>query len=209
MTRRLRPAASLAVLAAVGLLAGCEAIFTFSPVAALQRAPSSLTPEGRITYGQDALASGDKAAMADAWEALKNDTSTDALYTTAQLGIELSGVPGLLLEVVSDPAALTTSNISAFIADHGLDPSFLVDAAARLTAVDADVELTPTDYAMGALGILLGGTGGTWDVSTASASSVTDATAFFGNAVSGAASLDPTDPLRMFVDSFNSYLTGL
>ncbi len=211
MTRRLRPVALLGALGAAVLLAGCQAIFTYSPVAALQRPAASLSPEARLTLGQDALASGDKTAMADAWAALKGDTSTEAVYTTAQLGIELSGVPTLLLKAAADPTGIAASftNIQAFIADNNLDPNYLVDAAARLQNVDASVALTPTDYAMGALGIVLGGTGGTWDVTTASPASVTAATTFFQGAVDGAASLPADDPLRTFVDSFSSYIAGL
>ncbi len=73
--------------AALAALVGCQAMFTYSPLKGLQRPPSSMTPAQRLTYAQDALASGDTAAMTAAYQAIMNDPSADAQYTVAQLGI--------------------------------------------------------------------------------------------------------------------------
>ena len=196
------------VVAGILLLAGCEAMFTYTPLAAFQRPPSSLGPEARLTWAQDALASGDAAAMKTAYDAIKNDPGAEAEYTAAQLGIELSGVPSLLLEVVSDPSGITAdlNNIDGFITAHNLDPSYLVAAAAKLQAADPDVELTATDYALGALGLLLGSAqtiNGNWDI-TDPAVNTAPAIAFFSAAVGSVASLSPSDPLRTFVERFQT-----
>jgi hypothetical protein len=213
MTIRRRIVTALVSLIVLFLVSGCQGIFTYSPLTFLQRPPSSLTPAARLTYAQDALASGDKDAMKSAYDAIKDDPGADASCTTAQLGIELSGVPTLLLQVATDASAVSTdlNDISGFIAEKGLDPAYLVDAAARLQAVDATVELTPMDYALGALGMLLGSaqaTTGTWDITSPSVDTA-PAVAFFTQAVGGAASLPDTDPLKAFITSFDAYLTGL
>ena len=213
MTVRRRLVSVLVAFIAPLLASGCQQIFTYSPLTFLQRPPATLPPEARLTYAEDALASGDKDAMKTAYDAIKDDTGTDASYTTAQLGIELSGVPTLLLKVATDTSAVTSDldNISGFISDNGLDPAYLVDAASRLQAVDASVDLTPTDYAMGALGLLLGQAQNTtppWDITNPSVDT-TPAIDFFAKAVDGAASLPDSDPLKAFISSFDTYLTGL
>ena len=167
----MRKAAVFLVPFLVMLIGGCQAIFTFSPLSGLQRDPSTLSPEQRLTYAQDALASGDPAAMKKAYDAIKNDTRGTAQYTTAQLGIELSGVPTVLRQIASDPSTVTTqlNAIDQFIADNHLDPTYMAAAAVQLqNAAAAGVTLAPMDYAMGSMGILLGGEHtlyGDWKVS--------------------------------------------
>src|ERR1700690_1173027 len=87
---------SLLILLVLVVLSGCQNIFTYTPLKGLQRDPSTLSAPQRLVYAQDALASGDKGAMLAAYNAIKNDTSPDAVHLTAELGIELSGVPALI-----------------------------------------------------------------------------------------------------------------
>lgn len=122
-------------------------------------------------------------------------------------------MPALLLQVATDTSAVTAelNDLSGFIAKNGLDPSYIVDAASRLQTVDATVALTPTDYAMGALGLLLGQAQTTtppWNIADPSVNPA-PAEVFFAKAVDGAAALPDTDPLKAFISSFDSYLTGL
>jgi hypothetical protein len=210
----MRKTAGFVLLASLIVLGGCQAIFTYSPFSGLRRPPSSMTPAQRLTYAQDALASGDAAAMKSAYDAIKNDSGSDAQYTAAQLGIELSGVPTVLREIASDPSTVTTqlNTISAFIAAHNLDPTYMVAAAAQLSAAQAaGATLTEMDMAMGAMGILLGGAqGAAWDVTTlhgtaAQASSL----AFLAPAVMQVASLPAGDPLKDFITQLNSYIGSI
>lgn len=204
--------ALLAVAAAALLLGGCQAMFTFSPLSSLQRPPSSMTPEQRLTYARDALASGDAAAMRSAYEAIVNDTSADAQYVAAQLGIELSGVPTVLRDCASDPSTITASlnTIDAFIASHNLDPNLMVAAAGQLyNAALGGVTLTAMDRVMGSMGLMLGfaqSTSGTWDVTTVSTADAGIARAFLSPAVTEVASLPSGDTLRTFIEDYDAYL---
>jgi hypothetical protein len=206
--------ALLAAAAAALLLGGCQAMFTYSPLSGLQRPPSSMTPEQRITYAQNALASGNTTAMKTAYDAIKNDTSAEAQYVTAQLGIELSGIPEVLLKIASDPNTVTTQldAISAFIAANNLDPTYLVFAASQLSEAQAGgITLTETDMAMGAMGILLGGAqGASWDITTLHGTAFqTNAIAFLAPAVAQVASLPSGDPMKDFITQLNTYITGI
>ena len=216
--RRISRLATLGlVLAAALLSAGCQAIFTFSPVAGLQQSPSNMTPAQRLTYAQDALASGDQAAMKTAYDAIKNDTSGPAQYTTAQLGIELSGVPAVLVQVANDPSSVTTqlNTINDYVTSHNIDPNYMVAASTQLAAAAAaGVPLTTMDYAMGAMGMLLGdahASSATWNVTsgTVTTAQATAARAFLAPAVTNVASLPSGDPLQQFITQLDTFIGGL
>ncbi len=202
--------------AAVLVSSGCQAIFTYSPLSGLQQSPSNMTPAQRLTYAKDALASGDTAAMKTAYDAIKNDTSADAQYTTAQLGIELSGVPTLLVKVASDPSTVTAQldTINAFITANNLDPSYMVAAAAQLQAAKAaGATLSDMDYAMGAMGIILGETNGpvngNWTLTGLGLGGALKPPAtFLQPAVADVASLPSGDPMGDFITNLNGYLSN-
>ena len=190
-------------------------MFTYTPLSGLQRPPSSMTPAQRLTYAQDALASGNTADMKAAYDAIKNDSGASAQYTTAQLGIELSGVPNVLLQIASDPSSASTQldDVWSFIQTNNLDPTYMVAASTQLSAAQsAGASLTETDMAMGAIGCLLGGAQNTaphpWDVSQMGGTQAqTDAIAFLAPAVAQVASLPSGDPMREFITQLNTYIT--
>ena len=215
--RRSLRSLSIAVgTAAVLLFGGCQAIFTYSPLTGLQTPPSSMTPAQRLTYAQDALASGDQSAMKTAYNAIKNDTSADAQYMTAQLGIELSGVPTLLVKIAGDPSTVTTEldSINAFITANHLDPAYMVAAAAQLSAAAAaGATLTDMDRAMGAMGIILGETtgpvNGNWTLTGQGLGGPgKPPVLFLQPAVNDVASLPSGDPMKDFITQLNTYLSN-
>ena len=152
--------APLWVVLALVTLAGCQDIFTYTPLKGFQRDPSSLSSEQRLEYAQNALASGDKSTMRDAYDAIKTDTSPDAVHLTAELGIELSGVPGLINDAVTDESAVTGSGttIADYINSHeGLDPLLIIDAGQSMVVLAGTGYLLSTnDRILGAIGLALG-----------------------------------------------------
>ncbi|HET6451502.1 MAG TPA: hypothetical protein VFI08_09330, partial [Spirochaetia bacterium] len=216
MIRRssVRPAARFrrvaAGAAAVILLAGCQAIFTYSPLSGLKQNPADMTPAQRLTYAQDALASGDTATMKTAYDAIKNDTSGDAQYTAAQLGIEISGVPTVLRTIATDTSSVSSqlSSINDFITANHLDPTYMVAAEPQLAAAAAaGLPLTDTDRAMGAIGLLLQGAmtqNGNWNI-VAGNPQKTAASNFLADAVTDVQSLSSSDPQRQFIETLNTY----
>jgi hypothetical protein len=145
-----------ALLLAALLLGGCEQVFTFSPVSFLQRPASSMTPAQQIAFGQQALASGDTTKMAEAYTALSaNASSKDAQYTAAQIGVELSGAPQLLVEALSGSVTVPTTpeEVTSLLATSALSPDYLIGAANNLvTAASLGETLGTTDLAMAAVG---------------------------------------------------------
>ena len=202
--------------AAVLALGGCQAIFTYSPLSGLQQSPSSMTPAQRLTYAQDALASGNTAAMKTAYDAIVNDTSAAAQYTAAQLGIELSGVPTVLRDAAGNTSNLTNDldTINTFITAHNLDPNYMVAAAAQLSAAKAaGATLSDMDCAMGAMGIILGETtgpvNGNWTLTGHGLGGpLTPPVTFLQPAVTDVASLPSGDPLKDFINQLNTYISN-
>jgi len=216
--RAFRAACMASVITVAVALLGCEQVFTYSPVAFLQRPPSALSAAQQLEYAQDALASGDKAAMTAAYDILKTQTTnTESQYVAAQLGVELSGVSELFMGVVDGSVTLTvgqSSDITGFLADHPeLEPEYLIQAAAYMQNAEGRTEgLTTLDYVIGSLGMALGAAeqpDGTFDFSAADATMLADAQSFAQVALTNTAGLDTTDPLYQFVDGYVAYLNGL
>ena len=192
-------------------LVGCQAIFTYTPLASLQRSPASMTPEQRLAYAENALASGDKTAMLAAYNAIAtaNDTGAAAQYTAAELGIEISGVPQLLLEVVSGQVTLSSSDpssITSFLAANtDVQPGFLIAAAAKLDSADPST-LQPMDFVYGAMGLALDAakqSDGSFNFSSLNGAKVTVATNFINDAI---ATLSPSDPLQSYLSVLETYI---
>jgi hypothetical protein len=152
-TAVLLPAAALLAM----LLAGCQAVFTTSPFSFLQRDPADLPPEQQAAWAEQALASGDPAAMAKAYAVIKDNP--DQAYLAASLAAELSGVPQALADAIADldtildwtTGAEAEAYFDAFLTS--VDSWYAAEAAVRFDAVltSSPSELTGTDMVMGAL----------------------------------------------------------
>lgn len=157
--RRPHTPVSLSILFVLMILAGCQDIFTYTPLKGLQRDPSTLSSAQRLVYAQEALASGDKGAMLAAYNAIKNDTSPDAVHLTAELAIELSGVPALVNDAITNESTLTGSGttIADYIAAHpGTDPALMVAGGQSIdTLAGAGYPVSANDRLLGAVGLAM------------------------------------------------------
>jgi len=196
------------------LLMACEKVFTTTPLEFLQRSPENMTAEQRMTYAEDALASGDTQAMIDAYNALLSDTSDAAVYLAAQLAIEISGISDLLLGVVAGTTTLPESGDSATITDWidsngGADTiTYLIAAGDKLASVDS-TELSTMDYVYGSLGLALEAAqqdDGSVDFANVDVEKMSDAQDFVEEAL---ANMSEDDPSYAFLDSYNTYLQNL
>jgi hypothetical protein len=202
------------------LLAGCEQIFTFSPIAFLATPVSQMNPEQQINYGKDALASGDDAKMAEAYTALSANTSSgEAQYTAALLGAELSGVPEFISKIIlgdtslSFPSSTDSADFMTFLAANGLQAEYLVQAAGNFQAAQALGEtLEATDVILAAFGLVLDAatqTDGTIDFAAIDPGKITEAQDFITTASTAIlAALPPTDPTSLILQGFMMYVGG-
>lgn len=196
-------------------LAGCEQIFTYSPLTFAQRPVSSLTPEQQLAFGENALASGNTQLMVDALAALQNTNTPDAQYLASQLGVELSGVPDVLTGVldgtITVPTELTPTTVEDFIHQNDLQPQYLIDASANLLNAQAlDHPLEPTDYVMGGLGLALGAAtqqpDGTYDFTNAN---LAPAEAFIAEGLASLGDVPPSDPNYQLLSNMQTLLGTL
>ena len=171
-----------------------------------------MSPAQRLTYAQDALASGDTAAMQKAYDAIKNDPGGPAQYATAQLGIELSGVPTVFRDLANNPGNVSAqlSVLDSFIAAHNLQPALMVAAAPQLVnAAAAGIALTTMDYIMGSMGMMLGyafASSGTWNVAPATVSHANAVIAKTFLDLANVGSLAANDPLLTLFQDYDTYL---
>jgi len=186
------------------LSAGCQAIFTSSPLSFLQRDPANLPLDQKITWAENALASGDPEAMATAYNAIKDESGVD--YLAANLALELSGVPQLLFEVIGGDVAIDNqADLENFL--QQLDSSYISAAGGHYndTLANDPASLTGTDYILGAASLLFkaaelnSGSMGAGIVTT-------DAAAF---AAAGLGTMSVDDPAYEYMDQLNTFIAGL
>jgi len=192
------------VLLLLLILAGCQAIFTYSPLSFLQRDPANLPLDQKIAWAENALASGDPEAMATAYDAIKDESGVD--YLAANLALELSGVPQLLFEVMEGDVAIDNQiDLENFL--QQLDSSYLSAAGDHYndTLSNDPDSLTGTDYILGAASLLFKATelnGGSMGVGI----DTTEATAF---AAAGLGTMSVDDPAYEYMNDLNTFIAGL
>lgn len=86
----------------IAAFSSCEALFSTNLLSGAQRDPSSLSQEQKVTYAQDALASGDEASMKKAYDALSGTTDNSLKPLVAELALGAAGVTGAMTSAMSD-----------------------------------------------------------------------------------------------------------
>lgn len=139
-------------------LAGCERIFTTSPFSFMRRDPSTYTTAQLLVFAEDALASGDREAMAAAYELLRDSTDPDTQLLAVELGLGAAGVDIVLTEIVaglategSDAETVIGDALGAFSDE---DLAVLVEVAALLDAADESTAPTSDQYVFAAAGLI-------------------------------------------------------
>jgi hypothetical protein len=215
--RAAKAASLMALFTGLVLLAGCQQLFTYSPVTFLQTPASRMTPDQQLTFGQDALASGDTARMADAFTVLTTQTSSgDAQLLAGKLGAELSGVPAFILDLSAgvEPMPVDGSALLAAIQGRGLTLEYLAQAGANVANAEAlGTALSPEDYILGSIGLAMQAAydkNGSYTDSTGLApADIAAAVALADAGVTSVSSLPPTSPLVSLMSQFQTYISGL
>ncbi len=157
--RRLRP--FVAGAAVIALLAGCDTIFTTSPLSWARRDPAEMSLDQRVNYAKNALASGSEGEIAEAYDAIKADAlaSDDGTLELlgGQLTLALAGINETFDDlgsiVFTDPFAQTATYINGLVAL--LNAPYLQQSASFYSDASAHGgDLTGTDYIMGAIAVL-------------------------------------------------------
>lgn len=149
-------ALAIVLLVAVGL-AACENVFTTSPLSFLQRDPSTLSPEQQVSYGEEALASGDPDAMADAYEALRESDDPETQLLAADLALGASEIEGTITQALAglqeggDPEAVLEEALAGFDDE---DLARMQDAADLVDAADESASPSAEQYALAAVGLI-------------------------------------------------------
>jgi len=140
------------------LFFGCERVFTTSPFAFLQRDPSTYTDEQARSYAENALASGNEAAMAEAFGLLADSTDPETQLIAVELalgaaGMEtvLTGLVGSLAAEGSDPESVVTAALEEFTEE---DIALLVSAGGLLDSAEEGTSPTAEQYAFVAIGLI-------------------------------------------------------
>jgi hypothetical protein len=213
----LRPYFTLPITALLLLFfSSCEAFFTYCPLEFLQRQPADLSYEQRLLYAENALASQDVKSMQAAYDSLASIQTIDAQYLAAELSLELSGFPELLLGLISNTVSLypgSLAEMGSFIDDSGASPDLLISSAEHMRDVmSLGGSIDPMDFVYGSLGLVFEAAprnpDGSVDLSTPSAVDFAEAIDFMTLGLSQISSLSPTDPMRTFLTTFSDFLNS-
>jgi len=194
------------------LLAGCQAVFTTSLLSFLQRDPANLPADQQVAWAEQALASGDPQAMAQAYELVKNNP--DQAYLAASLAAELSGVPQALADAIADldnilSAGFDDADMQAFLDDYfaSLDGPYAVEAGTHFQDVMASSpsELTGQDIIIGALCLVFGAVYADGAFGSADPAEVTAADDFIS---AGVTALEPDDPAIDILTEIQSFVNS-
>jgi hypothetical protein len=146
------------IIVALLVLSSCERVFTSSPFDFLQRDPSTYSLAQLLTYADDALASGNQAAMAAAFGLLADSTDPETQLVAVELAFGAAGVGPALTSMVAglvadgaDPEAVVAEAMDGF---SEADLAMLVAAADLLDQSDETTEPTAEQYAFAAIGLL-------------------------------------------------------
>jgi hypothetical protein len=206
--------AKVVLIAAIALtlLSGCDAIFTYSALSGLQRDPADMPLDQRVKYAEDALASGDEDAIADAYDAIKDDaagsTDGDLQLLAGELALELSGINDAYDDLVNIDFG-DVSGTEALVQNivDGLDAGLVTDAAGFYQdAADNGGSLSGTDYLLGAMAMVAEAAIAAGDVATLTPASVTNVDTYLTDAL---ASLPPDDPAVGLITDFQTWLASL
>ncbi|MBU8914243.1 MAG: hypothetical protein KOO61_09485 [Spirochaetales bacterium] len=146
------------VVVTVLVLSGCERVFTTSPLGFLQRNPDSYSDAQKLTFAEDALASGDEAAMAAAFELLADSADPETQLLAVELALGAAGVASVLTTAIAGLSA-EDADLDAVIGDAldgftDADLALLVSAAELLDQADDSVTPTAEQYAFAAIGLI-------------------------------------------------------
>jgi ferritin-like metal-binding protein YciE len=143
-------------------LSSCEAIFSTSALSWAQRDPSSLSLEQKLTYAQDALASGDEASMKKAYDSLKTTSDNSLKPLVAELAFGAAGVTQAMTDIMGDlinssSEAQIESAINQLLAGFSADDVALIVSGSALVdaAAAGGAALTANQYMLAGVGMLV------------------------------------------------------
>jgi hypothetical protein len=131
-----RAVVMLIALSALAVLAGCEQFFTSSPFSFMQRDPSTLPMDQRISYAKLALEGGDAETQRKAYEAIKDNSDPEVQLLASKVALGASDI----LEVVGTALEGGSVNI------NDVDLDMLKNSVDAMKNADGNTAVSSEDY---------------------------------------------------------------
>jgi hypothetical protein len=151
--------AAIVTAALLLTLTGCERVFTTSPFSFLQRDPASYSAAQLEVFARDALASGDQAAMAEAFALLSDSSDPATQLLAVELGLGAAGIDSAVTALIaglSDEATDSYDDLDAALASFSdAEIDILIETGAILSGIDESAGPTADQYALAALGLVV------------------------------------------------------
>jgi len=123
-------------------------MFTYSMFEWAQRDPSNLSEAQQVSYAQNVLGTGDQQAMADAYEAIKDNEEPEVQLLASKLAVGASGINEAVEQALSDLESGSTGSLESYL--DSIDSTMLDNAVKSMTAATDDIatasEVTSEEY---------------------------------------------------------------
>lgn len=126
----------------------CEQFFTYSLFEWAQRDPANLSEAQQISYAKSVLGSGDKDAMADAYNAIQDSTDPEVQLLASKLAVGASGINEAVEQALEDLESGSAGTIEDYL--DSIDSDMLDNAVTSMAAATEDPdtasEVTSEEY---------------------------------------------------------------
>ena len=146
----------------IAAFSSCEALFSTNLLSGAQRDPSSLSQEQKVTYAQDALASGDEASMKKAYDALSGTSDNSLKPLVAELALGAAGVTSAMTNILDDivnsaDETAIEAAINQLLSEFTAGDVVLIASGSTLisSAESAGVAVSSNQYLIAGVGMLI------------------------------------------------------
>lgn len=123
---------------------GCEQFFTYSPLSFLQRDPSTLPMDQRISYARLALEGGDKETQKDAYNAIKGSDDPEVQLLASKVAVGASGLNDAIANAADALLAGDTYSYSEFVSQ--IDVTMLENSMTEFDKADGSTTISDEEY---------------------------------------------------------------
>ena len=154
---------TLIIVCGLAALSACQEVFTYSPVAFLERGPASLSSPQKIEHANDILVAGTNEQRSDAYADVvaliaAGDTSAETNMLAADLAFSASGLSNVIFQILQDPDIISSATAASFTSlFEALDTDLIAAGASHIRVAHADVDavISDTQYVVAGAALLM------------------------------------------------------
>jgi hypothetical protein len=154
---------TLIIVCSLAALSACQEVFTYSPVAFLERGAATLSTPQKIEHAMDILIAGTDEQRVDAYVdvaalIVAGDTSAETNLLAADLAFSASGLSDVIFQILQNPDIISSATAADFTSlFEALDANLIAVGAWHIRVAHADVDavISETQYVVAGAALLM------------------------------------------------------